>query len=114
MDRHSRQIRLAEVGPAGQARIAQAVVDVRLDGPAADVAARYLAGAGVARVRVRDARLAHGASALAPGVQVDVDPSLPVDGDAGAVDLRDAACRDLARGARFALRALRTALEGPS
>jgi hypothetical protein len=114
MDRHSRQIRLAEVGAAGQARIARAVVDVCLDGPAADIAARYLAGAGVACVRVRDSTLARGARALAPAVRVEVDPSIPVDGSGGAFDMRDAACRDLVGGARFALCALRAALEGRS
>jgi hypothetical protein len=118
MDRHSRQIRLPEVGTSGQGRIARAAIDVRLDGPAADVAARYLSGAGVACVRVRDATLARGARALAPAVRVEEDPRIDVDVDVdvdgGAFDLRDTACRDLMRGARFALGALRAALEGRS
>jgi hypothetical protein len=111
MDRHGRQAKLAEVGAAGQARIARAVVDVRLDGPAADVAARYLAGAGVAGVRVRDAKLAEGARALAPGVRVYVEPTLAVDADGSDFGLRDPACRDLARGAHAALLALRIVLD---
>jgi hypothetical protein len=116
MDRHARQARLAEVGAAGQARIGRAVVDVRLDGFAADVAARYLAGAGVAAVRVRDSALGAGARALDARVRIDVDASLAVaaDSDGGASDLRDPAAREFARGAREALRALRVALHGPS
>ena len=111
MDRHARQAKLPEVGAAGQQRIAQALVDVCLEGPAADIAARYVAGAGVAGVRVRDAALADGARAIAPALLVEVDPALPLDvSEGGGFDLRDAACRDLARGAHAALRALRAAL----
>jgi hypothetical protein len=112
MDRHVRQATLVEVGVAGQTRIAHAIVDVRLDGAAADVAARYLAGAGVAGVRVRDAVLAQSARAIAPALHVEVVPTLAVDAGGEAFDLRDPACRDLARGAYAALRALRAALAG--
>jgi len=112
MDRHARQARLAGVGAEGQARIARASVDVRLGGFAADVAARYLAGAGVARVRVRADELAAGARAIDAGVAVEVAPSLAIAED--AVDLEDPSARDLARGALAALRAIRAALEDPS
>lgn len=98
------------MGPAGQARISRAIVEVCLDGPAADVAARYLAGAGVACIRVRAADLAFGARALAPAVRIEIDPALAVDDETTPFDLRDPAARDLARGARAALRALRAAL----
>jgi len=126
MDRHARQSRLAGVGAEGQARIGRAVVDVRLDGFAADFAARYLAGAGVARVRVRAEDLADGARAIDASVGVEVDPLLGVaDDDDGRSpaspepgrdlgDLDDASARDLARGALCALRALRAVLEAPS
>jgi molybdopterin/thiamine biosynthesis adenylyltransferase len=112
MDRHARQVRLAGVGIEGQARIGRASVEVPLAGFAADVAARYLAGAGVGCVRVRADELAAGARAIDAGVRVEVDPSLGV--AESDVDLDDASARDLARGALFALRALRAALEEPS
>ncbi|MDP9036592.1 MAG: HesA/MoeB/ThiF family protein, partial [Myxococcota bacterium] len=76
MDRYARQRKLAEVGAAGQGRIGRLTVDVKLDGLAADVAARYLAGAGVRAIRVRDAAFAEAARALAPALHVEVDSSL--------------------------------------
>jgi hypothetical protein len=110
MDRHVRQVALAGVGTEGQTRIATAVVDVRLAGMAADVAARYLAGAGVACIRIRDQALARGASALAPAVRIQVDPTLALEDDAILFGLRDPSARDLAAGAHAALCALRAAL----
>ena len=110
MDRHARQSKLAEVGAIGQGRIAEARVDVRLEGLAADIAARYLAGAGVAGLRVREARDVEGARALVPGLSVDVDPGLSVDSAGPSFGLRDATCAEFARGAYAALLALRTAL----
>jgi molybdopterin/thiamine biosynthesis adenylyltransferase len=131
MDRHDRQSRLAEVGSAGQARIDAATVEVRLDGLAAEIATRYLAGAGVGRLRVRDRALADVATSIDPGVRVEVGGSRPLHDDdawAGvgaptvAADARDDAARDLrapeareaARGAREALRVLRSLIEGAS
>jgi len=108
--RHARQIRLPEVGPGGQARVGAATVAVRLDGLAADVAVRYLAGAGFGCIRVRDERLAELARAIDPAVRVEVVPTLAVDGESAEYDLRDATARDVARGARAALVALRSAL----
>lgn len=113
MVRHARQARLAGVGAEGQAKIERASVDVGLDGFAADVAARYLAGAGVGRVRVRAAELAEGARALDASVRVEVAPSLE-DAELDALGLDAAAARDLARGALCALRALRAILGEPS
>lgn len=114
MDRHARQTRLDGVGAAGQARIARTRVDVGLDGLAADVAARYLAGAGVERVRVRTAALGDGARAIDAAVQVEVaaqvDPSPESD---ASLDLRDPVAREAARGALLALRVLREALAVP-
>ncbi len=112
LDRHTRQTRLTAVGAEGQARLAGASGEVRLDGFAADVAARYLAGAGIGCVRVRSEEAAGGARAIDANVRVEVDPSLGVVVD--AVDLDDASARDLARGAMCALRTIRAALEGPS
>ena len=115
MDRHARQARLAGVGPEGQARIGRAWVDVPLDGFAADVAARYLAGAGVAGIRVRTDRLAEGARAIDASVRVVVERSLEVTAPGPeALQLDDASARELARGALCALGALRSAAEDTS
>ena len=112
LDRHARQTRLTGVGAVGQARLARASVEVRLDGFAADVAARYLAGAGIGSVRVRSEEATGGARAIDASLRVEVDPSLVVEVD--AVDLDAPSASDLARGAMCALRAIRAALEGPS
>ncbi len=111
MDRHARQSRLAEIGPAGQARISRARVDVGLDGTAAEVAARYLAGAGVGCVRVRSDVAAAAARAIDASVAVEVDAGLPAAPQPEvAAGLRDPAARDLVCGAMLALEALRGAL----
>lgn len=111
MSRHGRQIALAEVGAAGQARIDTAHVDVGLHGLAAEVAVRYLSGAGVGHLRVVGERLAELARAVDPTVHVEVDTALVADPPAGdPLGLRDPVARDLARGAHHALRALRMAI----
>src|SRR5271168_2888957 len=103
MNRHSRQVRLAEVGPRGQSRLAAASVDIGVEGLSGEVAARYLAGAGVGRLRLRSAALASAALAVDSTVRTEVDPDLALDVQEGAFDLRDPVARDLARGARAAL-----------
>jgi hypothetical protein len=113
MDRHSRQARLAGVGAEGQARIARGSVDVGLDGFAAEVAARYLAGAGVGRVRVRTDEAGRGARATDQEVRVEVEPGL-ADAQGDALDLRDPAALELTRGALCALRAIRSLAREPS
>jgi len=113
MDRHSRQARLAGVGAEGQARIARASVDVGLDGFAAEVAARYLAGAGVGCVRVRTGEAARVARATDERVRVEVEPGLG-DAQGGALALRDPAALELARGSLCALRAIRSLAREPS
>jgi hypothetical protein len=109
MDRYGRQSRLAEVGPAGQARLRESLVDVPAAGLAAQVAVRYLAGAGVGRLQVRDASLAESARAVDPAVIVDVDGALAMAAAEG-FDLQVPAAREVAAGAAAALRALRVAL----
>ncbi len=113
MDRHDRQARLAEVGFAGQARIAAATVVVGGRGLAAEVATRYLAGAGVGLLRVGDAALADVAASIDPAVRVEVGAG-PRDPGRDAPELRDPTAREAARGAREALRALQSVLEGES
>jgi len=113
MQRHGRQVALAEVGAAGQARIASARVEVALDGLAAQVAVRYLAGAGVGRLCVPDERLARLALSVDPDLCVDVDASLVPAPEANMGEFGDPVARDLARGARLALAALRSAIGMP-
>jgi hypothetical protein len=113
MDRHGRQAKLAEVGAAGQEHIGNAEVEVPLRGLAALVAARYLAGAGVRRLRVGSAAAAEAALAVDPGVGVEVDGTLdrlaPSDGPS-PFGLGDRSADEVARGAHAALVALRRAL----
>jgi hypothetical protein len=108
--RHSRQARLAEVGARGQERIARACVEVPFDGFAGEVAARYLAGAGVGALRVRDRSLAAAARAVDPAVNVEVVPTLAVQEESDP-RLQHDVSRELARGARWALEILRGAVE---
>jgi hypothetical protein len=113
MNRHARQARLADVGSAGQGRIASSRVTVEGDGLAAVVAGRYLAGAGVAAVRVRSAAIAAAVRGVDPSVGIAIDPAIDGRLDEGW-DLRDPAARAVATGARAALRALRRSLETPA
>ncbi len=90
-DRHSRQIRLAEVGVAGQARIEHAEAVVRgADG--ADVEREYLLRAGVGSIRV--------------------EADAPAEPFAHAAAFRFGAARDVASGAWRALGVIRAALRG--
>ena len=103
-------MRVAQIGEAGQRRIAAARVDVRLEGLAALVAARYLAGAGVDRVRVSTPDLAREVRAVDASISVEVDEHLAPDGiDEPGAD--DPQARAALRGARVALRSLVHALE---
>lgn len=108
--RHTRQVRLAEVGADGQGRIARASVDVHGRGLAAQVAARYLAGAGVARLRVGDEAVAAAARGIDGAVAVELDASLAARGAEAPAELVDATARALGAGALLALRAIREAL----
>ena len=108
--RHARQARLAEVGARGQERICRACVEVPFAGFAGEVAARYLAGAGVGALRVGEASLAAAARAVDPAVNVEMAPT-PAVPDPFDPGLRHDAARELARGARWALEVLRAAVE---
>ncbi|HEY1697425.1 MAG TPA: hypothetical protein VGG39_34925 [Polyangiaceae bacterium] len=114
-ERHGRQSRLAGIGAEGQARIGRTSVEVRLGGLAGEVAARYLAGAGVGGLTVPSEAVAAAARAVDGRVPVEVDggaTSSPVHGPAHASEvLEDAAAAEVLEGARFALRAIKRALE---
>ncbi len=109
-NRHARQMRLAEVGSTGQAKIAAACIEVSGVGLSAEVTARYLAGAGVGTVRVRGEDLAASIAAVDPSVRVEVLPGVPAPPGDDDFGLHDPVARDVARGARAALRALRAVL----
>jgi hypothetical protein len=111
MDRHWRQTKLAEVGDRGQTRIARACVDVRANGFAGDIAARYLAGAGVCSLRVLGESIACAARAVDPAVEVTV-AEFDAEDRADGFDFREAAARELARGSQMALDALLEAIRG--
>jgi hypothetical protein len=85
MRRYTRQVRLAEVGEAGQARLAAAAIELKTRGDAAEIERRYLEAAGAGRVVPRSAEDAH---------------ALPF-------EVRDPAAHDVARGAHAALESLR-------
>ena len=114
--RHTRQVRLVEVGEEGQARLARATVDVRGGGPAGEIEARYLAGAGVGTIRVVDDAQARAVGAMDASIRVErgslAPPPEPTPLD--ALDGMDASALDLARGAWRALDTLRRVLAGTS
>ena len=72
IERYHRQMLLPEWGAAGQERIGAARVAVRGRGPAAAVAVRYLAGAGVGALLVEDEPCAPG-----PRITAQVEPGGP-------------------------------------
>jgi hypothetical protein len=110
--RHTRQVRLAEVGEAGQSRLAAAEVEVRSAGFAGEVEARYLAGAGVGALRVASEVHMAAARAMDASVRLELGsvsaaPELPP----GLASLEGAA-REVAEGAYRALAGVRAALGG--
>ena len=111
MHRHTRHIRLAEVGESGQARLAAGEVHVRSRGLAGAIAARYLEGAGVAALCVADTYL-EGAGVAALCV-ADTESARVAPGVGG---IADPAARAVAEGAHEALVAMRVLLgmESPS
>jgi hypothetical protein len=110
--RHSRQMRLAGVGEVGQRRIACAHLALLADGFAGDIATRYLTGAGVGHLSLKDSLLAASARAVDPTVQISVDPSLPVGPTRSGFPLQQRGAIELAIGAHLALELLRQTLEG--
>ena len=109
--RHARQAKLAEIGEAVQTRLAGASASVPGSDLAAEIAARYLAGAGVGHLRVSRASLRAAARAVDPTVDVNVDPSLDDSEPTCPFAWRDPAAADLARGAYLALHMLRVIIE---
>jgi hypothetical protein len=106
------------VGERGQARIARAAVDVP-GGTAGEVAARYLAGAGVACVRAADDAALAAARAIDPEVAALRVPrneaaqlALPAEAEAALASFVSPAARSVAEGSFTALFALKLAIAG--
>ena len=111
MHRHSRQTRLAEVGEAGQARLAGGVALVVDEGLAGQVQARYLAGAGVGTLHVLHDAPARAAAEVDPSVRVVRGEKLRVaHASPPELGIRDVAARDVATGAWRALADIKSLL----
>lgn len=102
--RHTRQVRLAEVGESGQARLDASEVVLGGAGDAREVEALYLRLAGV---QVREAHATMSAKTKAKAKPEDKSVALVL----AALGVRDRAARDVADGALRALVAMRTILE---
>jgi hypothetical protein len=109
--RHTRQVRLAEVGDAGQARIAATTATVESPGLEGVVEARYLAGAGVAKIATAHPGIGAAARAVDAGIEIVPHARVKLgSGPPPPFALRDEAARDVAMGAWKALAHVRRAL----
>lgn len=109
--RHTRQVRLVDVGEAGQARLASAIVDVGSTGFAGAIEARYLAAAGVGTLRVREDAHAAAAREMDGTTRIgSMTSGAPVAAAPAAFEDLDPAARDVAIGAWRALASVRRAL----
>jgi hypothetical protein len=109
--RHSRQVRLAEVGEEGQARLEATTAFVAADGLAGAVEVRYLAGAGVRKISTGDEAIAEAARAVDSTVQILAKKAAILgNGIPPALGVRDPAALDVALGAWRALAHIRRAL----
>ncbi len=105
-DRHARQIRLAEVGEEGQARLERASAPITERGVAGETMARYLTAAGIGTLTVDDDTHEQAVRAMSDATGVVRGPVGAPAPDGDLDDLHPAA-RDVARGARGAVRVLR-------
>ncbi len=110
--RYTRQVRLAEIGDAGQERIAATTAIVDADGLAGAIEARYLAAAGVGKIATLHGDVADAARAVNAGVQMITGVRVRLGhGDPPPFGVRDEAARDVALGAWRALAHLRRAIK---
>jgi molybdopterin/thiamine biosynthesis adenylyltransferase len=112
-DRYARQIRLAEVGEAGQRRIRESTCIVQGSGLAAEVEARYLAGSGLGHLLVSDAAVARSAREVNPKVDVVVliAGAKAKSAEPEWLESLSSPAREVALGAYRALSSLRCALQ---
>jgi len=94
--RFARQIRLADIGSSGQAKLCAAKVAIRSQGFVRTIEQRYALTAGLSDTEA----------------EPTIDPArVDADADAAALGLRHSAAREVAEGALRALAAIRLALE---
>jgi hypothetical protein len=113
MKRYTRQSRLFEVGPAGQARLAEARYHVPGTGLTAETCALYLAGSGAAVVHVDVPAIADEIRALRGDMQHDGITHCVVVDEANAAAQLPLACsasQQYLRGSLLALAALKQSL----
>jgi sulfur-carrier protein adenylyltransferase/sulfurtransferase len=119
--RYARQVKLAEVGAGGQARIRESTILASGTGLSAVVCARYLAGAGFGRIVVESPEASRAARQIDPDLEVVVRVSgavAPEGAGAGEasssveddLEALEPVARDVARGAYRALVAFRLAV----
>jgi hypothetical protein len=114
--RHTRQARLAAVGVERQRKLASREARVQACGFAGEIEARYLAGAGVGALTVKDDAHARAAVAVDPSVRIEIAQNAPESSEQSVSPLPpilvalDPAARELAEGAFRALQTLRSLL----
>jgi hypothetical protein len=108
--RHARQVRLAEIGEEGQARIYEATARVSAEGLAATVQARYVAGAGFKAIATAHPIVASAARAVDREVEiVDGAKGEAAEGEPPAFGIKDPVALEVALGAWRALVQVRRA-----
>jgi hypothetical protein len=113
--RHTRQVRLAEIGDEGQARIVATTAVVDGEGLAGTIEARYLAGAGVGKIATGNQSIAEAARAVDSTVQiVPPSPNRLGLGAAPPFGVRDPTALEVATGAWRALAHIRRAVRAVS
>jgi hypothetical protein len=110
-ERHTRQVRLSDVGEEGQARLAATTAVIEDDGLPAAVEARYLAAAGVGRIATASEAIADAARAADGTIQIVNDARVRLGpGAPPAFGIRDEAALGVALGAWRALAHVRRAV----
>jgi hypothetical protein len=111
LPRHSRQVRLPEIGEEGQARIAATTAVIVSGGLAGAVEARYLAGAGVARIATLDQAISDAALHVDPTLEIVPEARVRLGtGEPPDFEIKNDAAREVALGAWRALAHLRRAV----
>jgi hypothetical protein len=103
--RHRRQIRLVEIGEAGQERLSSSEVALRGTGDVGEVEAAYLVGAGLRVTEHVDAQ-----PKAEPGGATAATNATALAAALSSLGVRDTAASDVAQGALLALLAMRDAL----
>ena len=109
--RHTRQVRLADVGEEGQARLEATTGFVETDGLAGVVEARYLAGAGGGKISTGYEAIGDVARAVDATIQIVAARRAPLGhGEPPAFGVKDPVAMEVALGAWRALAHVRRAI----